>query len=520
MMARIMIRLTFSQRLALNLAVLVAGIVLLGGAAVWGLTGLHRSVDEALKQYRLRQIYEVGLPLVAAREALAADPPSVHRARNALSLAQRRFAALSFEPAEFADLRPRLRRMKDTIHDERIRLALAEVQPFGRDEAEAMIRSINGLVGEMAQLSQAAGAAIDRIQARARNRLTLTTTFMAGATLIVLLGALAVAWGQYRGVMGPLRRLADAVRRIAAGRFDQRLDERGRDELAQLARDFNRMSAELRTLYRELEAKVEQKSRQLVQSERLAGVGFLAAGVAHEINNPLGIITGHAELAERRLQRLGEPPPTDPDPHTRDAVEQARRTLGVIREEAFRCKKITEKLLRLSHGGEEPVREPTDMTRLVTEVADLVRDLPRYRGKTVTLDLGGEPLWVSASPAQMRQVMLNLTVNALAAVEESAGRVTLRGTRADDMIRITVADNGKGMDEVTLERVFQPFYTQRRGSGDPAQRGGGTGLGLSITHAIVTDHGGTLTADSPGADQGSTFTVELPAAGPETAPSA
>src|SRR6185369_10914403 len=114
---------------------------------------------------------------------------------------------------------------------------------------------------------------------------------------VIIAIAVLIGVSQYRGVMRPLRRFSSGVRSIAGGNFRRRLVIAGDDEFAGLAQDFNRMAAELDGLYRELEDKVATKSKELVRSERLASVGFLAAGVAHEINNPLGIISGYAELS-------------------------------------------------------------------------------------------------------------------------------------------------------------------------------------------------------------------------------
>src|SRR4029077_3174337 len=130
----------------------------------------------------------------------------------------------------------------------------------------------------------------------------------------------------------PLRTLGQAVRAVAAGRFGSPIDEAGDREFALLARDFNRMATDLEELYRHLEQKVQIKSRELVRSERLASVGFLAAGVAHEIHNPLGIITGYGERALRQLEQQPESP----------EVRNAIKAITVMCEEAFRCKQITD----------------------------------------------------------------------------------------------------------------------------------------------------------------------------------
>lgn len=137
----------------------------------------------------------------------------------------------------------------------------------------------------------------------------------------------------------------------------------------------------------------------------------------------------------------------------------------------------------------------------------MVADLPKHRGRTLELAIDADqPLAVHAVEAEMKQVVLNVVINALEATPADSGRVSIGGRRVADRVRLTISDNGRGMDQSTLARVFEPFYTGRRGAGEP-----GTGLGLSICHAIIADHGGTITAASAGAGRGSTFTIDLPA---------
>jgi two-component system NtrC family sensor kinase len=259
----------------------------------------------------------------------------------------------------------------------------------------------------------------------------------------------------------------------------------------------NRMALALEAFSRKMESMVESKSRDLVRSERLASVGYLAAGVAHEINNPLNIMSGYAELTIKRLRRLGQSQ-TD---------EEVIQHLSIIRGEAFRCKEITQKLLSLAKGNGD-VREAVSVADAVADVVTLVRGLKGIRNKQLLITIPSEePLVVMANQTEIKQVLLNLMINAIEAVVDHTGRISIEGCRAGDWIEIKVTDNGRGMSTETRERVFEPFFTNKRGAGDP-----GTGLGLSITHAIVTHHGGEIIASSDGADRGSRFTIRLPAA--------
>lgn len=314
-----------------------------------------------------------------------------------------------------------------------------------------------------------------------------------------VVAALLVTASQYRSVMAPLHRLRQGVRGVTSAKFSERLEPAGSREFVELAGDFNRMAAELDGFYRQLEDKVRTKSQELVRSERLASVGFLAAGVAHEINNPLNIITGYAELTLKRLRAL------DGDPAAADAA----KSLQIIRDEAFRCKETTEKLLSLARGGREG-REPTNLAALADEVASMTRGLKNYRDRKVRTNFrdDADAMQVVANASEMKQVLLNLIVNSLEAVAPVTGEVVIEGRRRDEWVEVSVHDNGRGIRPESLPHVFEPFFTDKRGSGVP-----GTGLGLSITHAIIEGHGGRIEVESAGVGKGTRFTFQLPAAG-------
>ncbi len=172
----------------------------------------------------------------------------------------------------------------------------------------------------------------------------------------------------------------------------------------------------------------------------------------------------------------------------------------MIQSEAFRCKGITEKLLDFSRIG-PPKRQPTDLRELVQGVLDVIGHLGKYHGKQIAF-CDGPAVLAPVNGQELKQVVLNLLTNALDSLEDD-GRVEIRLETREQMAELSVADNGCGMDAEVLERIFEPFFTRRRA-------GQGTGLGLSICYRIVSDHGGTIEARSPGPGQGATFVVRLP----------
>lgn len=296
----------------------------------------------------------------------------------------------------------------------------------------------------------------------------------------------------YGWIFNPIRDLEQGVHRVAQGDFEHRIELHSGDEMEELAAAFNEMTNRLDEMYRDLAHQVNERSRQLVRSERLASVGFLAAGVAHEINNPLASIAFCSEALESRLAEILAKASTE--------SEVITKYLRMIQQEAFRCKAITQRLLEFSRGGERR-REATDLAALIQSVLDMVQHLQNGKGKQIVFEPAADLVaWVNAQ--EIKSVVLNLVINALDSMDEG-GTLTITLRQHDRMAEMVFADTGCGMSPEILENIFEPFFTRSR-------TGKGTGLGLSISHRAITQHGGEIEATSSGLNRGSTFTVRLP----------
>jgi two-component system NtrC family sensor kinase len=244
-------------------------------------------------------------------------------------------------------------------------------------------------------------------------------------------------------------------------------------------------------LYLQLQELIEAErlaKDHLVQSARLAAVGELAAGVAHELNNPLTTVTGFVELV------LDEVPEDGPQ----------REDLELVLREARRAREVVRRLLDFSRPG-EGFRVPTDLNDLITDVIALVRHLAHTGGVEIHNDFGSDLPEVRVDRNQIKQVLLNLVHNALQSMPQG-GRlqlVTRKDSREEnEYVTIMVKDTGQGIPSDLIGRIFEPFFTTR-------QPGKGTGLGLSVSYGIVNDHGGFIDVESK-IGEGSCFTVWLP----------
>lgn len=340
-----------------------------------------------------------------------------------------------------------------------------------------------------------------RTQYRTWIVLTWVSTILTAAILTVLV------WLFCQWIFRPLRILIRGSRLVAAGRFDHRIQLDSDDEMAELATALNAMTSRFEEIRDDLDQQVKQRTREVLRSEQLASVGFLAAGVAHEINNPLASIAWCAEALESRLHDTLHAPVDQDDEDTDqdevyhdDEIEVLKNYLRRIQDEAFRCKGITEKLLDFSRIGDSE-RQETDLATLVRDVIEMVRHLGKYREKRIEFACT-DYIRVAVNPQELKQVVLNLITNALDSLEPG-GIVQVQLCKDGDQTRLIVEDNGCGMTDHVLQHLFEPFFTRRRGTQ-------GTGLGLSITYRIVTDHGGRIEAHSNGPGTGAQFIVTIP----------
>jgi two-component system NtrC family sensor kinase len=310
-----------------------------------------------------------------------------------------------------------------------------------------------------------------------------TSLLFLGITLTAVLLAVAVSFVFSRRLSKPVRALVEASRRVAKGDLETQVQVNSNDEIGELASSFNTMAASLRARDEQLK---EFARRRVMESERLAVVGQLAADVAHELNNPLqGIVTYSHLLLEKMT----------PDDSRRSSVEK-------IANQAARCATIIRGLLDFSRP-KKPQKKLTDVRTTIDECLSLVEDRVLFHNIEVVRDYqGGLPATVM-DPAQMQQVFMNLIINAAEAMD-GVGRLTV-ATRLDverRVIQASFRDTGHGISEENMGRVFDPFFTTK-------EVGHGTGLGLAISFGIVKEHGGTITVES-GEGAGTTFTIELP----------
>jgi two-component system NtrC family sensor kinase len=243
----------------------------------------------------------------------------------------------------------------------------------------------------------------------------------------------------------------------------------------------------------------EQKGleQQLARANKLASLGTLVAGIAHEVNNPLGIIAGYSEALLDRAK--------EPELAGTPGFEDFPEYLETINREIFRCKDILKSLLDFARPSTGIFRE-IDINALIKEVILLVKHKAKKENRVIELDLAREIPKTAADPGGLRQLFMNIIMNSFYFMG-AEGRIFIKTRSESDpygasFIRITISDTGRGIDKDLLERIFDPFFTTK-----PA--GDGTGLGLSICHRIVSEHDGTINVkSSPG--EGTTFIIRLP----------
>lgn len=295
----------------------------------------------------------------------------------------------------------------------------------------------------------------------------------------------------------PVQRLLRHTERVAEGDFSTRIKVASTDELGQLAASFNHMTtnlqethSELNDMMHNLESMVEERSRKiqdiqsrLLQSEKLASIGELAAGIAHEINNPL---TGVVMFASMVLNH-------------KDLSPGLRGDLQTVLNETQRCADIVRRLLEFSRAT-PPHKEPCAVERLLEHTLALVMFQASFQNIRVIKHYREELPKIMLDPNQMQQVFMNLLLNASQSMPDG-GKLELSVDMEDEWVITRMRDTGFGISADNLKKIFDPFFTTKGNSG--------TGLGLSISYGIIHNHGGTIEAESK-VGEGTLFTIHLP----------
>ena len=233
----------------------------------------------------------------------------------------------------------------------------------------------------------------------------------------------------------------------------------------------------------------------LIQTEKMSSIGVLATGIAHEINNPLTSVAGYAEGLLRRFR-------DEPALHQDPRLDVFTHYLEVIVRESYRCKGIIDNLLSFSRKSDGSAVE-VDMNAILLEILELLRHQQGYRQAKVIMDLKEDLPHVLGDPSGLRQVCMNLLVNAHQAIKDG-GLLELKSeVSTDAMVAISIRDTGCGIAQDAIDRIWDPFFTTK-------EVGKGVGLGLALTYNIVKRHGGEIQVESRLGD-GSQFTVLLPA---------
>jgi len=302
-----------------------------------------------------------------------------------------------------------------------------------------------------------------------------------------------------RFVGGPLSQLVEKTRRIGAGDLSGDLVLRGKDELSQLASAMNRMCRQLTAAQEAIRTETEARIsalEQLRHTERLATIGRLSSGLAHELGTPLNVISGRAKLIET-------------EDLEKEEISECSR---IIRGQAERMTKLIQKLLDFARRR-APQKTPVDLRILAGQILEMLNSNAGKQGVSLELVKNSDIPLVAIDPSQMQQVLMNLVMNGIQAMPKGGHlEVGLRLERArppsqengeeKEYIAIDVRDEGGGIAPENMNHLFEPFFTTK-------ETGKGTGLGLSIAYGIVEEHGGWIDVESePG--QGSCFTVFLP----------
>ncbi len=474
-------------RLLLTVSLLVALVLASGASAVFSALSSRRAISKAHE-----------LEVASRRAALLSVVAREQYIHEAHTIILRDHSHVEHHDKWVDKLKDELRELRPIVDDAgAVRLdAIADAScdlscVFSEDILPAIDRGdwtavhrshdrANALVDRMTEHADALAGYFDaeamKAEGEAQSAIRLALVIAVGTGVLAAAVALLAGRSLWRSFSTPLGSLEHVARRVAEGDRTARVEPVPAVELAVVADAFNRM----------LDA-LKRAEADLVAAERLAAIGRVAAGVAHEINNPVAVIRGYLSTMREEAES-----------------ESMREELRILDEEAALCQRIAEELLVYARTP-ALVPRPVDAADLLRDAAERAEGVPSRRSlapgaPAVVVD--AEPALISVDPLRIRQVVVNLVSNAREATTSNAEPVLLEGRRDGDGYRIEVLDRGEGLSSDVIDHIFEPFFTTRRD---------GTGLGLAVCYGLVAAHGGSIRAEAR-PNGGARFVVQLPAA--------
>jgi signal transduction histidine kinase len=325
--------------------------------------------------------------------------------------------------------------------------------------------------------------------------------------LLCILGGLALSYLFARQLTMPIFLLNRITQKLKEGDLSARAAISSGDELEALGNSFNQMAEALQRSHKNLEEAKNELSRsldelkdaelQLVQAEKMSAVGQLAAGVAHEINNPLSGILSHAKLIQEQLGKM--------EIGDSKYLKKFPGFLEIILESTYRCKNIVEDLLSFSRQSKADPDDPIDINEVLEKSLNLLSNELTLNSIKIRKDFAADLAKVKGNFNRLQQVFVNLILNSCQFMTRG-GEISIETRNEGMFILARIQDAGPGIPRQNLDKIFEPFFTTRAVS---QGSGGGTGLGLSITYGIINEHRGSIEVESE-AGQGTTFRIRLP----------
>jgi signal transduction histidine kinase len=496
-------RISLATKLMLGfLVVLIPAALILGGFSYYSirkLIGINNQLEEittSLEATRELNIAVANLVMPVSEYTISGDTHASDRFDRLLNTVDTKLNTCANSACHFASKNPR--EMANSIVlgvsnvKEVARGLFGLKNPLRNSRGSNAVDEINNilyLLGTRLDLmSQALIERVQLLETQSHEEGHKALRYLFAFTLAVIAMSTSVAYIISRKIANPIRSLMRGTKHIIEGNLDWHVNVAQRDEVGELSESFNSMIDEIKryrgqieNYSRTLEEKVKQRTEELMrkdedlrQSEKLASIGLLAGGVAHELNNPLTSILMSVGLLMEDVE----------------VSSDLYNELEKINEDTNRCIRIINELLDFSRHN-IPDKTPCDINSLLGESLNMLRHSLNFERMVVSDDFSRNLPPVYCDPGQIQRVFMNIIANAVHAVQ-GRGVLTLRTSPNGTFIIVSIRDNGPGIPPGLKKKVFDPFFTTKRD---------GTGLGLSISHRIIHDHGGRIEIYSTTSDE-------------------